>query len=220
MFNLEEKIAEWRVQMLAAGIQSPVPLEELEIHLREEIGRQIKLGAGEQQAFETAVAQIGNSAPIKNEFKKVEVENWNRPLAGAAWTLFTVSFFLPSFNGFFSPMWGWQCAAESVRQLFAPDNWSDWWSNLHLESLTLANVLMLASTFLLPRLSKNAHALKWLRFANFVAVALVWSFLIRGIADGSGKDLKIGCYVWASSFLLLSLSALKIRHQTLAIKYV
>ena len=35
MFNLEEKISEWRKQMLAAGIRSPVPLEELEIHLRE-----------------------------------------------------------------------------------------------------------------------------------------------------------------------------------------
>ena len=37
MFNLEQAIAEWRQQMLATGIQTPVPLEELEIHLREEI---------------------------------------------------------------------------------------------------------------------------------------------------------------------------------------
>jgi len=30
MFNLESSIARWREQMLAAGIQSPVPLDELE----------------------------------------------------------------------------------------------------------------------------------------------------------------------------------------------
>ncbi len=30
MFDLENAIADWRRQMLAAGIQTPVPLEELE----------------------------------------------------------------------------------------------------------------------------------------------------------------------------------------------
>lgn len=35
MFDLEQSIAEWRRQMLAAGIKTPVPLEDLEIHLRE-----------------------------------------------------------------------------------------------------------------------------------------------------------------------------------------
>jgi hypothetical protein len=30
--------------MLAAGIETPLPLEELEIHLREEIERQVKSG--------------------------------------------------------------------------------------------------------------------------------------------------------------------------------
>ena len=39
MFDLEQAIAGWRRQMLAAGIQSPVPLEELGIHLRDEIER-------------------------------------------------------------------------------------------------------------------------------------------------------------------------------------
>ena len=37
MFGLEQAIADWRQQMLAAGIKTPVPLEELEIHLREDI---------------------------------------------------------------------------------------------------------------------------------------------------------------------------------------
>jgi len=30
MFNLEQSIADWRRQMIAGGIKTPVPLEELE----------------------------------------------------------------------------------------------------------------------------------------------------------------------------------------------
>jgi len=41
MFNLESAISEWRRQMLAAGIQSPVPLDELEAHLRDELEHQL-----------------------------------------------------------------------------------------------------------------------------------------------------------------------------------
>ena len=70
MFNLEEKISEWRKQMLAAGIQTPVPLEELEIHLREEIELQIKSGTKEQHAFEIAVRQNGRAESIQCEFEK------------------------------------------------------------------------------------------------------------------------------------------------------
>ena len=32
MFDLEQAIADWRRQMLAAGIKTPVPLEELKSH--------------------------------------------------------------------------------------------------------------------------------------------------------------------------------------------
>ncbi|HSY19433.1 MAG TPA: permease prefix domain 1-containing protein [Candidatus Acidoferrales bacterium] len=72
MFNLESSIANWRRQMLAAGIQSPVPLEELENHLREEINQQIRAGLNEHQAFESAYAQIGRADRLKTEFKKSE----------------------------------------------------------------------------------------------------------------------------------------------------
>jgi len=72
MFDLETSIADWRKQMLAAGIKSPVPLEELESHLREEVERQMKSGLREQQAFEAAVQQIGLAKVLRKEFKKVE----------------------------------------------------------------------------------------------------------------------------------------------------
>jgi uncharacterized membrane protein len=70
--NLENKISGWRAQMIAAGIQSPVPLEELEIHLREEIERQMKSGLNEQQAFEISIQQIGQPQTLDREFKKGE----------------------------------------------------------------------------------------------------------------------------------------------------
>lgn len=72
MFDLEQAIANWRKQMLAAGIQTPVPLEELEIHLREEIERQIKAGLNPQDAFTSAVRKLGSAHTVQTEFMKVD----------------------------------------------------------------------------------------------------------------------------------------------------
>jgi hypothetical protein len=72
MFNLEEQITEWRRKMLAAGINGPIPLDELESHLREEIERQTKSGLNEQAAFECSILQIGHAAALKTEFEKTE----------------------------------------------------------------------------------------------------------------------------------------------------
>jgi hypothetical protein len=70
MLDLEQAIADWRRQMLAAGIKTPVPLEELEIHLRDEIEEQIKSGLDGQEAFSSAVQKIGEAQMIQNEFEK------------------------------------------------------------------------------------------------------------------------------------------------------
>jgi hypothetical protein len=72
MFDLENSIAGWRKQMLAAGIKAPVPLEELEIHLREEIERQAKAGLNEQDAFTSAVQKLGSAHKIQTEFMKAD----------------------------------------------------------------------------------------------------------------------------------------------------
>jgi hypothetical protein len=71
MFNLEKSITEWRRQMLIAGIQTPVPLEELEIHLREDIAQQMQSGLSVQQAFGIGVKKIGQAPELKSEFKKI-----------------------------------------------------------------------------------------------------------------------------------------------------
>jgi hypothetical protein len=70
MLDLEQAIADWRRQMLAAGIKTPVPLEELEIHLRDEIEERMKSGLNEQEAFSSAVQKIGEAQLIQNEFEK------------------------------------------------------------------------------------------------------------------------------------------------------
>src|SRR5438045_1153050 len=72
MFNLEQSIAEWRRQMLAAGIKTPVPLEELESHLREDIEQQTRSGATPEQAFSVAARRIGKASSLKQEFDKAE----------------------------------------------------------------------------------------------------------------------------------------------------
>jgi hypothetical protein len=71
MFNLQQSIADWRQQMLAAGLQTPVPLEELEIHLREDVEQQMKSGINAQRAFGIAMGKIGQAPELKMEFKKV-----------------------------------------------------------------------------------------------------------------------------------------------------
>jgi hypothetical protein len=72
MFDLEQSIANWRRQMLAAGLQTPVPLEELENHLREDIAQQARSGVSEAEAFQTAVERIGRPNLVQGEFKKAE----------------------------------------------------------------------------------------------------------------------------------------------------
>jgi hypothetical protein len=82
MSDLEKSITEWREQMLAAGIKTPVPLDELENHLREEIERQMKSGLNEQTALEIAIQTIGQANTLKLEFGK----NKNMNLQTYIWT--------------------------------------------------------------------------------------------------------------------------------------
>jgi hypothetical protein len=98
MFNLEQSIADWRKQMLAAGIKTPVPLEELEIHLREEIERQTISGLSAQQAFGIAVKKIGHALELKREFKKVSASMEMQKIIKLAGVIFVaVALFCPLF---------------------------------------------------------------------------------------------------------------------------
>jgi hypothetical protein len=72
MFNLEQSIAAWRRQMLAAGIKPPAPLDELESHLREDIGSLNSAGMPLAEAFQLAVSRIGGPASLRTEFNKLK----------------------------------------------------------------------------------------------------------------------------------------------------
>jgi leader peptidase (prepilin peptidase)/N-methyltransferase len=91
MFDLEQAIVEWRRQMLAAGIKTPVPLEELESHLRDDVEQQVLAGSDAQQAFEAAVLRIGRAGALNCEFTKI-VETREVLRRKAVWALIGVAF--------------------------------------------------------------------------------------------------------------------------------
>ena len=70
MFDLEKQIEEWRREMQAAGIKTPVPLDELESHLRDEVEQQMRSGLGAEAAFEIAAQRIGQGGALKAEFTR------------------------------------------------------------------------------------------------------------------------------------------------------
>jgi hypothetical protein len=76
MFNLEQSVAEWRRQMLAAGVKTQNVLDELESHLREDVERQMQSGVSAEKAFEAAFQRIGPVSSLKLEFAKVGGRNW------------------------------------------------------------------------------------------------------------------------------------------------
>ena len=87
--------------MLAAGIKSPVPMDELELHLREEIEREMKSGLSlnEQEAFHFSVLKFGEGHAVRNEFKKSERTFMKRTLLvllGIFGVLFGTAFILPA----------------------------------------------------------------------------------------------------------------------------
>ena len=95
MFDLEESIAKWGQQMLAAGI-TQAELEELEIHLRDEFTEQNVSDSDPHDTFATVVRSFGTPRELGKEFKKIPARSAGLAMAWAAWVLFVVSFFLPA----------------------------------------------------------------------------------------------------------------------------
>ena len=76
-----------------------MPLEELEIHLREEIEGQVRSGASSRRAFEIAIRQIGKAGTLNQEFNKVERKQMKRVLiisAGVIGVLLGMAFVMPA----------------------------------------------------------------------------------------------------------------------------
>lgn len=56
--------------MLAAGIATPVPLDELEAHLRDDIEQQLQKGSTAQTAFDAATKQLGQANVLEQAFQQ------------------------------------------------------------------------------------------------------------------------------------------------------
>lgn len=78
MFDLETEIAKWRQQMLAAGVETPVPLDELENHLRDQMEQQMRTGLSGRQAFDMAAKEIGGANALTTEFGKIRMTTIGR----------------------------------------------------------------------------------------------------------------------------------------------
>ena len=203
MFDLEAQIEKWRAELFRTGIAGEV-VDELEGHLREDVEKRTRLGLDDPQAFEAAVNKIGQARALRAEFRKLGIRSWNRRLTWAAWVMFVVSFFLPSYMD----LPGWKCA------LFQPGLWDKaihgHWPSINYELLTLANLLMLASPFLLFRYGGRPCVVRWFHWLNLIAVLLVWAFIGLCLTSESDRAaLRIGCYVWGLSFVVLQVAAMR-----------
>lgn len=112
MFDLETKILEWRNQMLSAGIKSPVPLDELECHLRERIDS-LKIGLKEADAFQTATKEMGDGKILKKEFSKGRFL-WRVRTNPLALNVVGAWFILGGLNNLLQLIWLWRLELFTV----------------------------------------------------------------------------------------------------------
>lgn len=90
-FNLEDAIANWIDELASQPGLSDDNLRELESHLREAIAVQFGGGATEAAAFPAAVARIGSSTQIVQEFAKENITLiWQRRIFWMALAAFVI----------------------------------------------------------------------------------------------------------------------------------
>ena len=129
MFNLEKAIADWRIQMQAGGLKTPVPLEELEVHLRDGVGEKMRAGLDAQTAFASAVGQVGPADVIRAEFKKARESRESRlvkvlgmagcSFAGLFSMLMGINFLLIDELSVAQRLWAFAAVASTIQCLFS-----------------------------------------------------------------------------------------------------
>ena len=148
MFDLEQAISNWRRQMLAAGIKTPAPLEELENHLREDFEQQARSGSSTQQAFNGAVQRIGQTSTLTTEFGKVGgTKEGTRIIPAKPLIIIGVLGVLCMIVGSCGHWWILKVAGE-IGRFGAPVNDDlERWNTQSLLLLCLGVALLLASSF-------------------------------------------------------------------------
>ena len=204
MFNLEEKILEWRREMLDVGIKTPVPLEELEIHLREEIERQVESGLSEPIAFEVSVKQVGQPQSLRNEFKKVERNIMKR---------YTSSRFLGSYviAGILLT-WIMQATVELLRPDYSPlRNLLNEYLVGPFSFLEMAAACILAATFLilLVGLRLNVRPSGFLTASCALLGVVVVSLCVSAVFPNDARPLDGSCAIFSRAGIIHIVSAVR-----------
>jgi hypothetical protein len=72
MFELEQAISDWRLEMYSRGVKCSETLDELENHLREDLDEQVRSGTDIKHAFESARTRLGETNLLRLEFGKIK----------------------------------------------------------------------------------------------------------------------------------------------------
>jgi hypothetical protein len=131
---------------------------------------------------------------------KTSIYYW--PFAIAAWAGFIVSFALPALD----QMPGWKAAC--LQRQFWPQATQGNWLATHYVLLSLANLVMLISPYFIIRGANDALFVKWLRGLSLAATVLVLSFPATLQAIHMARDLRMGYFLWAASFVMLCVAAM------------
>ena len=136
--RINSAVESWRRELAGqAGLTAEIR-RELETHLADCISAFRQLGLSDEECFRLACQRIGRPQKLDAEFEKVmnPATFWKRPMLIAAWAVFVVSFFLPSYT----VMRGWQCAL--LQHTFWPQVLQGDLMAIHYELLTFANLLI------------------------------------------------------------------------------
>ncbi len=74
MFDLNEAIANWRHNLEEGGKIGREDIDELEIHLLDELDQLAKMGPVTEEDFSKAVVQLGDVSRLNEEFSKIHTE--------------------------------------------------------------------------------------------------------------------------------------------------
>jgi hypothetical protein len=92
MSDIEQRIADWRVELAQSQALSAADIDELENHLREEVGHLQATDLSEVEAFLVARHRLGDTGGLAGEFRKVNGDR--RPLELLSWMAFGVLAYL------------------------------------------------------------------------------------------------------------------------------
>src|SRR5882724_1642908 len=146
-FDLNAAVQSWQQELAAQPELTPEVRRELETHLRDTMVEFQRHGLNDEEAFLRARQRLGQPNQLGKEYMKANPLLWNRTAAFAAWAIFVVSFFLPSY----SDGYGYQCAL--LQSTFWSGAIQGNLASINYELLTLANLLMLISPLLMFRLN-------------------------------------------------------------------